>query len=150
MSYERNLWGWMRDQSKRVADLVLDRVENSCMRGMADVSGIYAASDFWVELKGAKRPVRPTTRLRFELSPWQVAWLQRRWAAGGRTWVYLRVGEGARISRYVVCPGEPGHLERLQAGVTEEEVAGMSLLPAAHSFMDAVRRFSHRLDYPHE
>jgi hypothetical protein len=148
MSYERNLWGWMRDQGRRVPGLILDRVENPCMRGMADLNGIYACADFWVELKGAKRPVRPTTRLRFELSPWQVSWLTRRWAAGGRTWVYLRVGEGAHISRYLICPGEPGHLERLQSGVTEAEVAEMSLLPPDHTFLQAIHRFAHRLDYP--
>lgn len=148
MAYEKHLWTWMRDQAKRVRDVEMDRVENPCMRGMPDVNGIYASTEFWVELKGAKRPVRPTTRLRFELSPWQLHWLTRRWSLGGRVWVYIRVGEGARISRYVVCPGEPGHLERLQAGVTEAELAEMSLLPPDHAFMDAVRRFAHRLDYP--
>jgi hypothetical protein len=148
MAYEKNLWGWMRDHKRTMPDLELDRVENPCMRGMSDANGIYSGSEFWAELKGARRPVRPTTRLRFELSEWQVNWLHRRWRAGGRVWVYVRVGEGSRIARYVVCPGEPGHLERLQAGVTEAELAAMSLLPPNHSFQDAIHRFAHRLDFP--
>lgn len=147
MSMEKSLWTWMRDNSRTMNRLDLQRVENRVSRGMPDVNGFYTY-EFWVELKGALRPVRSTSKLRFELSDFQVRWMQKRWIMGGLAWLYMRVGTGSRISRYIICPGEPGHLERMQSGVTEADVAAMSLLPPDHTFQEAIYRFAHRMDYP--
>lgn len=69
------------------------RVENALGNGTPDVT--YTAG--WVELKWLEAwPARSTTPVRLrklEERPAQVAWLTRRWAAGGPAWLALRVAK---------------------------------------------------------
>jgi len=65
-------------------------VENSCGPGTPDVNYV----DGWLELKWARTwPKKPETPLRLEhFTRQQRLWLIRRWKAGGRAFVLLKVG----------------------------------------------------------
>lgn len=56
---EQRLWDSMR--KNRPADVWLERVENLVGDGMPDVAVVCAGA--WVELKAAKLPKRPTTKV---------------------------------------------------------------------------------------
>lgn len=56
---EQRLWDAMRKNCP--ADLWLERVENLVGDGMPDVAVVNAGA--WVELKAAKKPKRPTTKM---------------------------------------------------------------------------------------
>src|SRR5579864_5013992 len=88
---ERSMWGSLQP---RLAALGLDpvRIENALNRGTPDVNYTHG----WIELKSVERwPVHANHPLRLPAlmeRPEQVAWLTRRWAAGGAAWLMLRVG----------------------------------------------------------
>lgn len=136
----------MNDHGKTVRGLHMTRVENKLGGGTPDVNLSYAGRDAWVELKGANRPARPTTAIRFKFQPGQIPWLEKRWRCGGLSWLYVRVGFG-KVSRYVLCPGVPGLLGCVEQGMTEAQLAEASDLEPDHPFEEALSRFCHRLDY---
>lgn len=90
---ERKLWVALRPVFQGL-ELDAHRVENGLGRGMPDVNYTHG----WVELKQVagwpKDEARPLKIPALESEPQQVAWLMRRWAAGGLCWIMLRVGKG--------------------------------------------------------
>lgn len=147
MAREANLWYWMKENSKLVPGLHLVRIENALSRGTPDVEGHYSRS-FWIELKGADRPKRASTPVRFDLKPEQRLWLERRWSVGGLAWLYIRVGRDRNVSRYVLAPQPAGTLAEVAAGVPEKRLEELALLPPGHAFPELLARVSHRLDMP--
>jgi len=108
---ERGMWKGLQPI---LAYLSLDpvRVENGLDRGTPDANYTHG----WIELKYLERwPKRAETLVRLpKLTPWQCAWLKRRWAAGGLCWLIVRVGQ-----EWFVFSGWVAHSVRL--GLTREQ-----------------------------
>lgn len=129
MAREVRLWEWMRDNLKTVKFLHMRRVENLVSEGDPDVDGCWAGRYFELELKGCDRP-KTGGLLTFDIRQSQVIWHRKRWRAGGNLWLYIRVGKGRDVKRYLVpaC-----HTPRVKEGVTEAELAALAVLPPDHS-----------------
>lgn len=118
---EKYLWQWLAKCRKDFGtDLNINRIENGSGLGMPDTEGFLhwmqpKSGQFWIELKTIARPVRLATKLRPKFQPEQPPWLKRRCALGGKAWVLLQIGMGAKADRFLVS-GK--HAEELQAGVT--------------------------------
>ncbi|XAQ48638.1 hypothetical protein [Xanthomonas phage vB_XeuM-YB23] len=129
MAREVRLWEWLRDRLKGTAGLHMRRVENLVSSGDPDVDGCWNGLYFELELKGCDRPKRGG-KLGFEVRQAQVVWHRKRWRCGGNCWIYARVGKGTDVRRYLV----PGFKAQAVAdGVTEEELAAMSVLRPDHT-----------------
>lgn len=128
MAREVRLWEWLRDGLRGVEGLHMRRVENLVSDGDPDVDGCWKGRYFELELKGCDRPARDG-RLDFDVRQSQVVWHRRRWKCGGNVWLYVRVGKGRDVRRYLV-PGSKTAL--VKEGVTEEALASMSVLPSDH------------------
>lgn len=137
MAREARLWEWLRDGLKGLEGLHLRRLENLVMEGDPDVTGCWAGQYFELELKGCDRPAHPASQLVFDVRRAQVIYHHRRWRCGGRNWLYVRVGRGREIRRYLI-PGM--YAGRLEAGVTEGDLAGLSVLHPSHSAQDCLAR----------
>lgn len=128
MAREYRLWDWLRDGLKFLGrDVHLVRVENSAGEGDPDIDVCWAGRSCGLELKGCDRPASPGTVLDIEVRQAQVLWHRRRWNAGGCVWLFIRVGHGRDVRRYLV-PGSQSAV--VKAGVTEEQLALMSELPS--------------------
>lgn len=136
MAREVRLWEWLRDGLRGVEGLHMRRVENLVSEGDPDVDGCWQGRYFELELKGCDRPARDGT-LDFDVRQSQVVWHRRRWRCGGNVWLYVRVGKGRDVRRYLV-PGCKTAL--VKEGVTEETLASMSVLPADHRPADLLAR----------
>ena len=123
---ESRLWNWLTSGTKQKfrKTLHMNRVENLIMEGMPDVEGCLRGTQFWIELKCDKRPADPSTLIKPKFRPAQVPWLERRVGAGGRAYVLLQVGGGAKASRYLV-PGSRAYL--VESGLTEAELKRKSV-----------------------
>lgn len=129
MAREVRLWEWLRDGLRGTDGLHMRRVENLASDGDPDVDGCWQGRYFELELKGCDRPARDGS-LDFDVRQSQVVWHRRRWRCGGNVWLYVRVGKGRDVRRYLV----PGSLTgQVKAGVTEAELAALSVLPPGHS-----------------
>ena len=136
MAREVRLWEWLRDGLRGTPGLHMRRVENLVSEGDPDVDGCWQGRYFELELKGANRPAKGG-QLVFDVRQSQVVWARRRWLCGGRLWLYARVGQGRDVRRYLV----PGSLTgRVAAGVTEEELAELAVLPPDHTALELLRR----------
>lgn len=142
MAREYRLWDWLRDGLKPMGkDLHLVRVENSAGEGDPDVQGCWKGLSFELELKGCDRPINPATPLDIEVRQAQVLWHRRRWNAGGKVWLFIRVGNGRDVLRYLV----PGSLSGIvKEGVTEEQLAAMSVLSPLCTPLDVIDRAKQR------
>ncbi len=130
MAREVRLWEFMRDGLKGTHGLHMRRVENLVSSGDPDVDGCCEGDYFEVELKGCNRPVHPGTELDMEIRPSQVLWHRKRWRCGGNVWLYVRVGYGRDVARYLV----PGcHTSAVAAGITEQKLADLAVLPSNHT-----------------
>ncbi|AME18068.1 hypothetical protein AAT1_02042 [Pseudomonas phage AAT-1] len=136
MAREVRLWEWLRDGLRGVEGLHMRRVENLVSEGDPDVDGCWKGRYFELELKGCDRPARDG-RLDFDVRQSQVVWHRRRWKCGGNVWLYVRVGKGRDVRRYLV-PGSKTAL--VKEGVTEETLASMSVLPSDHRPADLLAR----------
>lgn len=86
---ERSMWEAIRPA---FAGLHAVRIESGAIaEGTPDVNLVSG----WMELKYIDAwPVRPSTPVRVDhFRTEQRAWLKARYAAGGRTWVLLKIGE---------------------------------------------------------
>lgn len=128
MAREVRLWEWLRDGLRGVEGLHMRRVENLVSEGDPDVDGCWKGRYFELELKGCDRPTRGGL-LDFDVRQSQVVWHRRRWKCGGNVWLYVRVGKGRDVRRYLV-PGSKTAL--VKDGVTEEALAALSVLPPDH------------------
>jgi len=133
---EVRLWEWLRYGLRGVEGLHMRRVENLVGDGDPDVDGCWRGRYFELELKGCDRPAKDG-RLDFDVRQSQVVWHRRRWRCGGNVWLYVRVGKGRDVRRYLVPGGLTG---RVKEGVTEAELAAMSLLPPDHRPADLLGR----------
>ena len=141
MAREVRLWEWLRDGLKPIADLHMRRVENLVMEGDPDVQACWQGRYFELELKGCDRPVRVGSILIFEVRRAQAIYHRKRWRCGGCNWFYVRVGRDQAVARYLV----PGiYAKELEAGVTEAQLAGLSVMHPGHSVTDLLNRASHR------
>lgn len=145
MAREALLWKWMHERGRVLPMLDMRRVENTLTRGTPDVDLNYWGHQAWVELKGCDSPARATSQLVYELHPLQSMWLRRRWAVGGMSWLYFRVGLGMHVRRYLVAGCRA---EELEKPVPEGTLAGMSLLPPGHDFEALLHRVCRRDDFP--
>lgn len=136
MAREVRLWEWLRDGLRGVEGLHMRRVENLVGDGDPDVDGCWHGRYFELELKGSDRPARGGP-LDFDVRQSQVVWHRRRWKCGGNIWLYIRVGKGREVKRYLV----PASLTaQVKAGVTEEALAAMAVLPASHTPLQLIER----------
>lgn len=136
MAREARLWDWLKAGTKAVPLLHIRRIENLVGEGDPDVEGCCNGIYFEIELKGCDRPARGG-KLNFEVRQSQVLWHRKRWRCGGNLWLYVRVGKGSDVCRYLL----PGSLTgRIYEGVTEADLARMSVLPPKHSPVDLIRR----------
>lgn len=107
---ESALWTWLsraRKLVKVLRDLHITRIENLAGVGHPDVEGCYLGSQFWIELKVAPRPKRPSTPLRFQepLKQSQAEWMWNRWDAGGKVALLVRAGNDDTEDSLYLIPG---------------------------------------------
>lgn len=136
MAREVRLWEWLRDGLRGAQGLHMRRVENIVSVGDPDVDGVHRGVYFEIELKGANRAAHAITPLRFEVRGSQNVWHRRRTRAGGNNWIYVRVGVGSGVARYLV----PGHLSERLEGLSERQLADLAVLPGDHSVDDLMER----------
>lgn len=136
MAREVRLWEWLRDGLRAVPLLHMRRVENMVSTGDPDVDGCWNGDYFELELKGCDRPVRADSLLTFDIRQSQVLFHRKRWRAGGRIWIYIRVGKDRATMRYLI---PSSHMQELSLGVTEERLRQMTALPLVHDQMDLLR-----------
>lgn len=135
MAREVRLWEWLRDGLRGTPGLHMRRVENLVSEGDPDVDGCWNGLYFELELKGCNRP-KAGGLLDFDVRQSQVIWHRKRWRCGGNVWLYARVGIGRDVKRYLV-PGSRTAL--VKEGVTEAQLAAMSVLPPDHGVLDLLR-----------
>lgn len=108
--------------------LHMRRVENRVSSGDPDVDGCLLGTYFELELKGCNRP-KLNGKLDYEVRQAQVVWHRKRWRVGGNCWIYIRVGAGREVKRYLV----PGCKAQLVAdGLTEDQLEALSVMPPVH------------------
>lgn len=142
MPYERNLWDWLREQSRPLLakrSLHLCRVENMVMAGYPDVEGCLNGMPFHIELKGALRPANPETPIRTKWQPGQKPWLKKRWTVGGSCFLLMRVGKGREIKLYMIRGDQVGTVGE----ITESELDKMSIIPTNSSGICVIERAAH-------
>lgn len=137
MARESRLWDWIREGWKTIPNLHVRRVENRVSEGDPDVDGCYRGTYFEVELKGCNRPTNPDTLLDFEVRQAQVVWHRRRCRAEGNNWIYVRVGYGRDIRRYLLR-GELASM--LRDGMTEAQLLAASVLHPGHNTRELLER----------
>lgn len=100
MAKEKVLWAWLRRGVKGLPGNDMERVENGVSNGTPDVDGCYNGGAYKIELK--RVPARKNGSVKTTFQPMQIPWLERRWKAGGNSWVLLAVGEGHSVKRYLI------------------------------------------------
>ena len=96
------------------------RVENACSRGMADVEGCLAGSQFWIELKVVDAPRDTDKPLPVKFQPGQVEWLKRRHKAGAHVGLLIKVSGNARKPRTYLISGFLADI--VEAGLSEAKL----------------------------
>lgn len=127
---ENTLWTWLKRAKPIFRErLHMDRVENSCSKGMPDVEGCLDGAQFWLEEKSVKAPKDIAFALRIGFQPGQVEWIAKRIGAGGAAGFLIKVsGSGKRPRTYIVHGRYGAALER---GVTEASLAILGKLVAS-------------------
>ncbi len=141
MAREVRLWQWMHEGLRFVPSLHMRRVENLVSEGDPDVDGCYKGSYFELELKGCDRPKRDG-KLDFDIRLSQGLWARKRWRCGGNLWLYVRVGSGRQMARYLL-PGSwtyELHLRQQKDGVTEQDLLALCVLPITHTQKELLER----------
>lgn len=116
---ENRLWQWFNDGVRvaltnwcgenRLHKLHMLRVENTTMSGYSDVEACYNGTGFIAELKTLARPEmtdkrRAPTLTLPHFTTAQALFLEARWNAGERSWLFVQVGD----TRYLI-PGKKAH-----------------------------------------
>lgn len=140
MAREVRLWEWLRDGLKPVRGLHMRRVENLVSSGDPDVDGCYRGVYFEIELKGCDRPPR-NGPLKYEIRKAQEVWHNLRHKAGGNNWVYVRVGKGKDVRRYLIPGRHAGELE----GADEERLLALAELDPQHDALELLERVTSSL-----
>jgi hypothetical protein len=131
VSREVRLWEFLRDGLKGTEGLHMRRVENQVGVGDPDVDGCYQGCYFEIELKGTNRPAHASTPIDLGIRKSQVIWHRKRTRCGGNNWLYIRIGVGAGVRRYLV-PGK--FVPALAAcNVTEAALGALAVLPPVHT-----------------
>lgn len=113
--------------------------------GMPDVEGCYCGEHFWLELKSARRPRRPSSAVRFRTRPGQIEWAQTRIAAGGATGFLLLVTNANNSARCVYLIGG-WHGPALHRGLTEATLESYSVLASVRpSQLDVIIAAANKL-----
>lgn len=144
MTRESNFWAWIKNGAKKLEwngspEYLLDRIENSAVSSMPDVSGASyrMGTEFWLELKVNRR----ATILRPKFRPGQADWLYRRWNLGARAWLLVKHGEGLKSHYYLV----PGNLARqVENGVPLLAAGAYSRVPLRATVEQILERASTR------
>ena len=134
---ENRLWDWLKKAKPHFRDkLVMSRVENMLMKGMADVTGGLLGCGFWIELKSAARPTKAGTKVSVKFQPGQSDWLKK-WAKSGLpVYLLVQVGSGHKAQRYLIS-GSFAH--RVEAGVPEYQLADLAEVPPDTPAVDMLR-----------
>ncbi len=121
----------------------MTRIENSIGASLPDVEGCLDGHQFWVELKVAKRPVRPTTPVRTQepVKQGQIDWLTTRWNAGGNAWLLVQVGERHDAKRYLFRATDA---KWIRDGIEEEYMGRLSVVPGESDAMAILQRMTYR------
>jgi hypothetical protein len=138
---EVRLWEWLTERLRGTPGLHMRRVENLVSEGDPDVDGCWNGRYFELELKGCDRP-KLGGLLDFEVRQSQVIWHRKRWRCGGNVWLYVRVGRGRDVRRYLVPGSRTGEVKE---GVTEDQLAAMSVLPPGHDALEMLEFASNLL-----
>ncbi|QNN99779.1 hypothetical protein P67b_00020 [Ruegeria phage Tedan] len=134
---ENRLWQWLREARKLYReDLILERIENSLMGGMADVNGSLQGRDFWLELKTAAWPSTPGGKVQVKFQPNQPRWLGRRSKIGRNAFVLLQVGSGHKACRYLL---DGIYAAKIEKGLTEGELERLALLDPRSKAADIIQ-----------
>lgn len=106
---------WQQIKSHLPVSCHAHRVENGINSGTPDVELCYRGTTAWIELKYLPAyPKRATTPIRVDhLTSEQITWLQRRVAAGGNGWLFVRV-----VDDYYLF--HPRELDDLKEGRNKE------------------------------
>lgn len=141
MAREVRLWEWLRDGLRGVKGLHMRRVENLVSEGDPDVDGCWDGRYFELELKGCDRPARGGC-LGFEVRQSQQLWHRKRWRCGGNVWLYVRVGRGRDVRRYLVPGSQTAVVRRaLESKVLDEPaLAELSVLAHNHTQRELLER----------
>ena len=123
---ESNLWSWYQVGTRRFRSLGLHhtRVENGVASGTPDYEGCFRGHSWWSELKSSPRPRHKTDPVVIDWRPGQQAWLYHRSRCGGRAYLFLQVGSGAKACRYLI----PGRHAPFTDGLPEQDLAVLSLV----------------------
>lgn len=140
MAREVRLWEFLRDGLKGVPGLHMRRIENLVSSGDPDVDGCYNGCYFEIELKGCDRPKNSGTLLDLGIRKSQVVWHRKRVRAGGNIWLYVRVGQGAGLRKYLIPGKFTGGLEAVS--LMESELLELAVLPPQHTAEQALLKIS--------
>jgi hypothetical protein len=138
MARESRLWEFLREGWKPIGlQLHYRRLENQVGSGDPDVDGCYLGWYFEIELKGTDRPAHPATAIDLGIRKSQVIYHRKRMRANGNHWLYVRVGIGKTLKKYLV-PGR--YIGELEANPpTEQELEALAVLPPSHSAWDVLK-----------
>lgn len=129
MGPEATLWGWLkRGLSSLDGPHDVHRIETSTELGYPDVEGCIAGACFLVELKVAHYIRKRDGSFALDhYTSKQAYTLHRRWKAGGRSWLLVRVpGSGAQVSHYLVPGREALLLHDERMNLTHQKLAAFS------------------------
>lgn len=114
---EKSLWRWLANARKR--SIHIERIENALSKSTPDVECSVGAGGFWIELKTAAAPVKPSTPVHFRFRPGQSVWLRRRWEVDRGAWLLVQVDR----TKYLIR-GE--HAGVVESGLTVEDIADLA------------------------
>lgn len=137
---ETTLWEWLNTVKYKLKKaLHMCRLENAVGVGASDVEGCFNGVQFWCELKCEARPVRPSTVIKPRFEKTQNPWHRRRREAGGRTYVLLQVGAGAKADRLLFHGKD---IPYLTEGDTLDKLKERAIAPSNSSALDLVKLMS--------
>jgi len=98
---ERTFWNYLRKGMRQRWEVV--RIENTCSRGTPDTAYSMDGVHGWIELKFEKEwPKRESTKLRLaHFTPEQKIFIRKHGTAGGRCFLFLRVGSDFLLFEHV-------------------------------------------------
>lgn len=89
---EASAYKWLKEAICLSSKDRIDRFENLVGVGNPDVNGCLDGSEFWIEVKAPKEPVRSSTSLfgsNHKLSQDQKNWIKRQLSAGGNAYIFV-------------------------------------------------------------
>lgn len=127
MKKESAAWRVLREQIIKTAQELggsvhIIRVENLVGGGVFDANLCFKGYDFWLEGKYLEQlPVRESTLIKVGMSDEQRAFALRRLMAGGKTYLWAKVGMDSRAVWYLFPLNDQAFIHRVYGGMPLEE-----------------------------